>query len=256
MNSGDIAELARRQLADYDAHCPGRVFESGAEFLTLEEAYRLQIEVARLRRERGEQVAGYKIGCVSEAVRRQMGIEHPVFGHLFASEIHRSGSILDSSRFDHLHIEGEFALRLARDFDPGVARLEEFVATVFPVVELHNYVLRGPKPSAVELVANNAVHAGIVVPKEQNSHPDFLARPISVWRNREELGAAKVDVLATLRLLAERLAAYGIELKKDDVVLTGSPLPLYAAAPGDEFEVRAGTLGTVTMSVAGSAGTA
>ncbi|MCP5114559.1 MAG: hypothetical protein GY953_27340 [bacterium] len=244
--------MGRRQLADYDARCPGRIFESGSEFLTLDEAYRLQLEVVRLRRERGERVAGYKIGCVSEPVRRQMGIVHPVFGHVFAGEIHPSGAALDSSRFDHLHIEGEFALRLARNFDPAAARIEEFVAAVFPVIELHNYVIRGGEPSAAELVANNAVHAGIVIGNQPSLQSDFLARGISVWRNREELGAAKVDVLATLRALADRLAAYGIELIKDDIVLTGSPLPLYGAAPGDEFEVQAETLGTVKMSVAGA----
>jgi 2-keto-4-pentenoate hydratase len=250
MTERELTELGKRQLADYDACRPGTVFESGAEFLSLDEAYRLQLEVVRLRRERGEQVAGYKIGCVSEVVQRQLGIKHPVFGHVFAGETYQDGVVLDNSRFDNLHIEGEFALRLARDFDPAANRLEEFVEAVFPVIELHNYALRAPEPSAVELVANNAVHAGIVIPSDLRPSSEFLARPITVRQNGEELGTAGVDVLATLRQLADRLAAYGIALKKGDIVLTGSPLPLYVAAPGDEFEIEAEGIGNVRMLVA------
>ena len=131
MTSREMAELAERQLADYDAHQPGSIFASGACPLTLQEAYELQIEVARLRRQRGEQVAGYKIGCVSEAIRRQLEIEHPVFGHLFATEIHPSGARLDRAQFDQLGIEGEFALKLANDITDAAGRLEQSVAACF-----------------------------------------------------------------------------------------------------------------------------
>ncbi len=79
--------LARRQLADYDARRPGRLFADSAAALAVEEAYALQLAMAQLRRERGERVVGYKIGCVSPAVRRQLGGEHPVFGHIFESEV-------------------------------------------------------------------------------------------------------------------------------------------------------------------------
>ena len=60
----DLDELAKRQLADYDAHYPGRIFEAGSGFLSVPQAYALQIQVARLRLNRGEPLAGYKVGCV------------------------------------------------------------------------------------------------------------------------------------------------------------------------------------------------
>ena len=249
MTRSKMAELAERQLADYDAHQPGGIFASGACPLTLQEAYELQIEVARLRQRRGEQVAGYKIGCVSEAIRRQMGIEHTVFGHVFATEIHPSGARLDRTQFDHLGIEGEFALRLAADITDAAGRLEQSVAAVFPVIELHNCVFRGDKPTAEELVANNAIHAGIVIPDKATESAIFGSRPISVLRNGEVLGTTTVDVLATLPDLAQRLSSHGIQLKKGHIVLTGSPLPLYETAPGDEFEVQAKGLATVRISV-------
>lgn len=72
-----LRRLAHRQLADYDARSPGSMFAEGDSSLSVEEAYRLQIEVARLRQERGEAITGYKIGCVSRTIQRQLGIDHP-----------------------------------------------------------------------------------------------------------------------------------------------------------------------------------
>src|SRR5438034_10701690 len=110
-NRGEAAleSIARRQLADYDAHRPGTIFADVGFRLTLREAYQVQMRVASLRESRGESIAGYKVGCVSESVQKQLGITEPVFGHLFAGETHRSGVSLDAARFDHLAIEGEFA---------------------------------------------------------------------------------------------------------------------------------------------------
>lgn len=44
-----IQALAKRQLADYDRHQPGTLFADGSATMTVEEAYALQNEVARLR---------------------------------------------------------------------------------------------------------------------------------------------------------------------------------------------------------------
>ena len=91
MTESDITAIARRQLADYDAHRPGRLFEDASFRLTVEEAYAVQMQTAVMRSARGEAIAGYKIGCVSKPVQRQLDLDRPVFGHLFATELYRSG---------------------------------------------------------------------------------------------------------------------------------------------------------------------
>lgn len=65
----DIEQLAWRQLADYDRHDPGRLFEGYFIPMTVDGAYALQMAVARLREQRGERVAGYKVGCTSQTLR-------------------------------------------------------------------------------------------------------------------------------------------------------------------------------------------
>jgi len=249
-----IAEIARRQVADYDAHTPGRIFADRAFSLTRAEAYAVQRHMTVLREARGEACAGYKIGCVSPAVQRRLGIGRPAFGRLFASEIYRSGVALDAGNFESLAIEGEFAFRIAEDI-PGAVWLrknwQRAMASFFPVIELHNHVFRRPTHTAEELIANNALHAGVVLPEREESfvHPSELeAKTISVFRNGLPLGTAAASAVpggpcASLLEVVRHLASTGLALKRGQIVLTGSPLPLYPVAPGDHIRVESPSSG-------------
>jgi 2-keto-4-pentenoate hydratase len=201
-------------------------------------------------------VAGYKIGCVSEIVRRQLGLTHPVFGHVFTGELHAGGCTLDHTRYAGLAIEGEFAVHIDRDID-GAEWFERDprppISAVFPVIELHNYIFRGSGPAAPELIANNAIHAGVVLSPEEPlpSTLENLREPISVWINGELKGvsdgsAVAGSIAAGLLTLVERLEPFGIHLRKGQLALTGSPLPLYRVGAGDRIEVRCEGLPTVS----------
>lgn len=260
LSPSEIVEIARRQLADYDAHRPGSIFEHSSISLTAAEAYQVQKQVAALRVARGESIAGYKIGCLSDAVQRQLGLDQPVFGHVFSSEVVRSGAEIRAAAFDGLAVEGEFAVRVAVDV-PGPAFLressEEAVADVFPVIELHNYTFRGAAPSGPELIANNALHAGVVLPATEGNLRDageIMGESISVFRSGRLLGTSTGSSipggpLASLIRVAEHLASCGEILERGQIVLTGSPLPLYAAGPGDRIVVSCPRLGDVVAVV-------
>lgn len=243
------ADLAQRQLEDYDRREPGLLFVDDRFPLTEAEAYRLQLEVAALREQRGESVAGYKIGCVSETMRRQLGMTHPVFGHVFANELHASGCTLDHTSYAGLAIEGELAVRIGQDI-PNAHWLEHnwprAVSAVFPVIELHNYVIRSSGQKAQELIANNGIHAGAVLASWQR---ESLTEPIAVSINGEVKGSSATAVTSGLILLVERLAEFGIQLKAGRIALTGSPLPLYRVQAGDAIAVSCGELPAVTANI-------
>jgi 2-keto-4-pentenoate hydratase len=245
-----ILDLAKRQLADYDRHQPGTLFEDPAIQLTVADSYFLQFEVARLREQRGEAVAGYKIGCISPVMQAQFGLDQPVFGHVFATELHRFGAILDPADYDSLAIEGEFAVRIGRGGPTP--------ASAFAVIELHNYVIRRAPLTAQELIANNAFHAGVVLPREGGNvlpgPADLFDESIAVFRNGINLGTAAGRALpkgpvGSVARLVRHLAGHGKTLQPGQIVLTGSPLPLYPAEPGDRFEVRCEHLAGVAASI-------
>lgn len=222
----------------------------------------LQMEAARLREERGEPVAGYKIGCISKAIQAQFGLDQPVFGHIYQTEVHQSGVALDPGRYENLAIEGEFAVRLAEDIpDSGWLRANSnrVFSTAFPVIELHNYVFRNTPHCAQELIANNALHAGLVLPRLEPSAGDaqaLLDEPIIVLRNDEVLGSATGHALPEFPLgsiirLADHLAHFGRSLRRGQLILTGSALPLYPVFEGDRIEVTCERFGAgATVAVA------
>lgn len=217
-----IANIARRQLSDYDRRCPGTIFADPGFTLSVEDAYAVQREVAALRVARGEALAGYKVGCISPAMQQQLGISHPVFGHVFHLELHASGVALRAGDYAELGIEAETAVQIG----PGLS-----IEAMFPVLELHNVVLRGPSRTAAELIANNALHAGVVMPIRM---PACEGEAIAVYRNSELLGTAECSgVRASIALVAAHVA-----LMPGQILLTGSRLPLFPARPADRFVIE------------------
>lgn len=250
----NVDQLASEQLKDFDRHRPGSFFAKPEVSLSVEQAYELQLQVALLREQRGEEVAGYKVGCISRTMQNQLGLDRPVFGHVWQSELHTSGSTVHVSKFDGLAIEGEFAVRLADDVPSAqwLGRNADVLAEAFVVIELHNYVFRGsPDQRATELIANNAIHAGVVLPVEETplENAEALSRAtVRVLRNGEILGEALGSEigggpLASVVSLAEHLENYGRRLCRGQIVLTGSPLPLWHVAVRDVIEVQCDRFG-------------
>jgi 2-oxopent-4-enoate/cis-2-oxohex-4-enoate hydratase len=183
-------------------------------------------------------------------VQQQLGLRQPAFGHLFATEFYRSGAVFDAAAFDGLAIEGEFAVRIAGDLSVG---------TVFPVIELHNNVFRRAVATSQELIANNALHAGVVLGAREILYPDaaeLIRQSLSIFLNGELLGTSTGGAipggpLSSLAKVAGHLASAGGTLKLDQIVLTGSPLPLYPVRPGDHIVVRGPQSTTVELTVRG-----
>jgi 2-keto-4-pentenoate hydratase len=256
----DLRAMAARQLDDYDNHHPGLIFAEPDFILSVEQSYELQFEVARLRERRGERVAGYKIGCVSHTMQYQLGLDRPVFGHVWGSEQHASGCVLGMQSFDGLAVEGEFAVRLAADVPSAEWFLHhpEVLIAGFVVIELHNYVFRGSAANrAAELIANNAIHAGVVLPVEETPlrHADaLLGAALRVLRGGELLGEATGRQLddgpvSGIARLVEHLAQHGRRLRRGQLVLTGSPLPLWRVTIGDCIEVQCNEFGKVAKAL-------
>jgi 2-keto-4-pentenoate hydratase len=254
----DLQELARRMLADYDARTPGQLFGEHLDLTTVP-AYALQAEIARLREQRGEKVIGYKVGCTSRPIQVQLGVKEPIFGRLFDTECHPSGVHLSSARYANLAVEGEMAVRLSKDL-PGeplsAEESREAIADVFPVIELHHYVLPGAWPPGQWLIASNGMHAGLVLAEAETRCSGLaqVAHKLSIRIYEIEVlavedGASPTCPIESLCWLAGRLAQFGLQLCKGQVILTGSPMKLYPVAPGSRIVVEAPPLGASCVEI-------
>jgi len=243
-----LQELARRMLADYDARTPGRVVDKPLDLTTVQ-AYALQAEIARLREQRGERVIGYKVGCTSRSIQVQLGVEEPIFGRLFDTGCHVNGVHLSSARYANLAVEGELAVRLSRDLPSerlSAEQCREAIAEVFPVIELHHYVLPATWSPGQWLIASGGMHAGFVLAETETSCSSLahFARSLRVRINEVVVGsvedaASPHSPVESLRWLAGRLAQFGLQICKGQVILTGSPMRLFPVAPGSRIVVEA-----------------
>ena len=92
----ELENYAHKILSDYDAKTPGRIFKDKIR-ISNEDAWRLQSAVTDLRQRRGEEVIGYKIGCVAKETQDKMGFTKPAWGRLWNSELHLNGVSLKKS---------------------------------------------------------------------------------------------------------------------------------------------------------------
>jgi 2-keto-4-pentenoate hydratase len=259
LSAFEVRQAAERILGDYDTGRPNALFaERGADWLTLADAYAIQHAVAVLRRARGERCRGYKAGCLSPVIQRQLGLDEPVRGYLWASEEHDDGCRLPCASYANLAVEGEIAIRLNRSLPKGFSEADEVLEAVecwFPVIELHNYNFRGPRPTSQELVVGNAMHAGFVTVKAGRNQRCTAANPgtaaeltgsdIAVYSESGLCEAHKLaelpgGPLGSVRWLAAALAEAGEPLQVGDLVLTGSPGSLISVSAGHQVRVEAG----------------
>lgn len=252
-----IRQWAARQLADYDAVQPGTLFAEGVE-LSVSQAYEVQAAVTQLRCDRGDRVIGYKVGCTSPTIRAQLGIDHSISGSLFGSERHGSANRLSRTRFANLAIEGELAIELSRepvteDFRPGEMPL--CVSAVFPVIELHNHVIRGDRPTAGELIANNAIHAGFcagerVSRKDVGKKQSGDAASLSIFVDDQLIAECSGRILVqtverSVHWLFRQSRERGERLLPGQIILTGSVPPLIPIEHDCTVRVDAAEFGSV-----------
>ena len=239
MNKLSVKELdifANKILEDYDFKNPGVIFKE-KKIITNEDALLIQSNVARLREKRGEKVIGYKIGCVSKDTQKKMGFTQPACGYLWKSELHNSGIILNKKDYTNPAMEAQFGVILNRDIKPDIATFDYILKSIegiYPLIEIHNLVFHGIEPYGAELLANNAIHAGVVLGLEKKLPTNILETDLKLIYDNEIMDTWvnkkwPVDMLSEVNWLVKEQAKSNNYLKKGDLILTGAygfPVPI------------------------------
>ena len=182
-----IEIIANKILQDYDLKNPGTIFKE-KKIISNEDALLIQSCVARLRQKRGEEIIGYKIGCVSRDTQKKMGFDQPASGYLWKNELHNSGVILNKKDYTNPAMEAEFGVILNRDIKPDLASFDyilQSIEGVYPLIEIHNLVFYGSEPYGAELLANNAIHAGIVIGPETKISSEKIKTDLKLIYDKE-----------------------------------------------------------------------
>jgi len=236
LSQKELDLFTNKILEDYDAKNPGTIFKDKIK-ITNEDALIIQSNVARLREKRGEQIIGYKIGCVSKDTQKKMGFTQPASGYLWKSELHASGVTLNKKDYTNPAMEAEFGVILNRDIKPELASFDyilQSIEGIYPLIEIHNLFFHGDEPYGAELLANNAIHAGVVLGSETKLSINKIETDlkliydneiIDTWNNK----VWPVDMLSELNWLVNEQVRNNNYLKKGDLILTGAygfPVPI------------------------------
>jgi len=225
-------------------------------------AYAIQQINTRFWQAAGRRIAGRKIGLTAEAVQRQLGVDRPDYGVLFADMQLADGAALPASRLIQPKAEAEVAIVMARDLSDPNATPEDVAAAAecaVAAIEIVDSRIEGWKISFADTVADNGSSAFFVLGKDRKPLPglDLRTCGMALELNGKvaSLGAGVACMghpLIAAAWLARTLAGMGEGLKAGDVVLTGALGPMVTLNPGDRVEAAVGGLGSVSFTLEAS----
>ena len=232
----EINLFSQKILEDYDVNNPSIIFKDKLK-ISNSDALKIQSTVTKLRKNRGEEVIGFKIGCVLKETQKKMGLTQPAWGNLWKNELYQNGAVLNKKDYSNPAMEAEFGIVLNRNIDPKLVTREyifQSIESIYPLIEIHNLIFHGEAPHGSELLANNAIHAGIVLGLE-NKFPKsnqitdlkliYDNKIIDVWTNK----IWPKDMLSEIGWLVKEQSKINNILKKGNLILTGAygfPVPI------------------------------
>ncbi|WP_432589389.1 fumarylacetoacetate hydrolase family protein [Streptomyces sp. HD1123-B1] len=251
--AADALDRAARTLVP----CPPvrTLFDEG----DLASAYAVQRLTVRRALAEGRRTTGRKIGLTSPAVQRQLGVDQPDFGTLFA-DMAVPGGVVPAGLLLQPKVEAEVALVLGRDLPQHLCTPRDVlraVAYALPALEIVDSRVADWDISIVDTIADNA-SCGLYVLGDRPVPLGSLDLS-TVTMTLERSGATVSEgtgadclgsPLAAAAWLASALAQRGDPLRAGETLLTGALGPMVPAAPGDTFEARISHLGSVRVEFA------
>ncbi|MFE7311734.1 2-keto-4-pentenoate hydratase [Streptomyces sp. NPDC057555] len=244
-----------------DAHATGTPCSPVRELIDgLDEAYAVQECLTRSWLAAGRRPVGRKIGLTSQSVQRQLGVDSPDFGMLFADMAVPDGAEIPAGAVLQPRAEAEVALVLERDLTHErhtIADLLRATAFALPAIEVVGSRIRDWDILLTDTIADNASCGMYVLGNRpvQLADVDLRLCGMVLERRGQQVstgtGAACLGHPLNAALwLADTLVRCGHPLRAGDTVLTGALGPMVPTAPGDVLEARIEGLGDVRVAFA------
>ncbi|MEV5572304.1 fumarylacetoacetate hydrolase family protein [Spirillospora sp. NPDC052269] len=260
MRPFEVREAAVALLDAYRSGTPIPPLSTTYPSATIADAYRIQQEQVRSWSAAGDQVRGHKIGLVSAAIQRQMGVHEPDYGHLTASMFHPEHRPIPAGAFIQPRIEPEIAFVLGAPLrGPGVTINDatRAVRHLLPALEIVDSRIRDWEITIVDTIADNASSGAVVLGTTpiDPAQVDLRSANCALLRNgtvaETGTGAAVLGTpFHALTWLANAIGALGVSLEPGQIVLSGSFARAITIASGDRITADFPGIGTVTAVLA------
>lgn len=208
---------------------------------------------------RGRRMVGHKIGITSPAVQRQLGVDQPDSGVLFADMRVVPGSTIATDTLLQPKVEAEIAFILTEDLDGDLSdsRLIAAVGVALPAIEIVDSRVRDWSISIVDTIADNGSSGLFVLglEVEAGADRDFASRTMQLTRDGAVVSTGRgSDCLGSplnaLKWLARTAQENGSPLRAGHIVLTGALGPMVPVQPGSTYVAEIDGIGSVEVSFA------
>lgn len=223
-------------------------------------AYRVQDLITKARIASGARVVGRKIGLTSPAVQKQLGVDQPDFGTLFADMDCPEGEPVPMDRLLQPRIEAEVAFVLGADLAEGdldLPQVRDAVEYAVAALEIVDSRVADWDIAITDTIADNASSGGVVLGTRpvRLDAVDLALTGCLLHRNGEleqtgAGGAVLGSPLNALVWLANVLGERGVTLEAGHVVLPGSCTASIPVRPGDSVTATFGGIGSVSIAFA------
>lgn len=226
----------------------------------IQSAYAVQDSNTRHWLREGRKLVGRKIGLTSRVVQKQLGVDQPDFGMLFADMAVCDGEPVAAGRVLQAKVEAEIAFVLERDLkaeQPTMADVMRAVGYVIPAIEIVGSRVANWDIRLVDTVADNASSGLFVLGNTPQKLAGLDLRDCAMqMSNGSEVVSTGVGhaclghpLNATL-WLARKMVEVGRPLLAGDIVLSGALGPMVAVQSGAIYEARVTGVGSVRAAFA------
>ena len=211
--------------------------------MTVEDAYKVQLENVSRRQTGGQELIGMKIGLTSAAMQKMLNVDVPDYGHLFDTMLLTEGTPCHVSELIQPKVEGELSFCLNKTLKgPGVTIADVYEATgyVVPSLEIVDSRIKDWKIKLQDTVADNGSAARFVVGSRMTpiEAVDMRLTGMTLEKNGELINSGTTaevwgNPAAAVACLANMLSEFGIELKAGSVVMAGALTGMIPVEAGD-----------------------
>jgi 2-keto-4-pentenoate hydratase len=221
----------------------------------IEAAYAVQEFNTARRLAAGHRLVGRKIGLTAAAVQKQLGVDQPDFGMLFADMGVADGEEVAPGRVLQAKVEAEIVLVIDKPLThekSTVADLIGATAYALPAIEIVGSRIANWDIRLADTIADNASSGLFVLGSRPVKLDAFdIVRCGMVMERRGEqvsvgAGAACLgNPLLAAVWLADTMVRVGRPLQPGDIVMTGALGPMVPVVAGDVFDAHIEGLGRV-----------
>lgn len=225
--------------------------------MEVSDAYEVQRKVIEIKKDKGQEIVGRKIGLTSRAMQEKLGVNEPDYGVIMDKLINSEFRPVDSSELIQPKIEAEIAFYLDGQLrGPGatIGDVARVTGGVGPCIEIIDSRIKDWDIRIQDTISDNASIGRVILGGPIKSLSKINPKNIGLVVEKNGLlestaaGAAVMgNPMNSVAWLANKLAEFGDYIEGGRVVISGSLVSAVELEEGDTIQASFDGLGSVSL---------